>query len=761
MKNKLLLSVMLLLGVSSMNAGTFISGTMLHGGNTRKYIIYVPTIYTTQHIKVPLLVGLHGNGDVVTNFSQICMSSIADTANYIVVYPQALPDPVLGTNAWHSGAGTLSPPYEVNSTIDDVGFINRLVDSVIANYQIDTNRMYVFGFSFGGFMTNKMAASSAKRFSAAACVSGERGNYNTSIPAVPVPYLHFHGTADSVITYYGNTASFPPLGVTPDSTTKFWAIKNGCSLTPVIDTMPNLSADGLTFIRYTYSNISNSNKAILYKVVNGVHTWYSRPTNDLDYCQTIWAFFRQYSKTVSTTPTPTASFTVSDTTVCNGSSLTFTSTSTASSGSLDSIRWTILGGIPSTGTTTIITSVFNTTASYIITLKAYKSGNVSTVTKSVRVKPIPSVSVTSPSICSGQTAQPVASGAATYNWTGGLTAVSNPTTPALTTTTTYTVTGTTNGCTKTAVSTVTVKPLPSVSVTSPSICSGQTAQLIASGAATYSWTGGLTAVSNPTTPILTGNTTYTVTGTTNGCTKTAVATVTVKPLPSVSVTSPSICSGQTAQPIASGAATYSWTGGLAAVSNPTTPILTGNTTYTVTGTTNGCTKTAAATLTVKPLPSTPTIIQRNDSLICSVTGTSYNWYKNGAFFISTNIPKLKLTQNGTYTVEVVGANTCVSARSGNFNAVITGIKNNKLQIDYAVVPNPSNGIFEIRISGTANKHYQLSIYNLSGQEIISEDIDIRVGQNIKQIDAGSIEKGFYFLSLTGDDGINTQRIIIK
>lgn len=46
----------------------------------------------------------------------------------------------------------------------------------------------------------------------------------------------------------------------------------------------------------------------------------------------------------SNNPTPTASFTASDTTVCAGSNLTFTSTSTASSGSVDSVRWSIPGG---------------------------------------------------------------------------------------------------------------------------------------------------------------------------------------------------------------------------------------------------------------------------------------------------------------------------------------------------------------------------------------------------------------------------------
>jgi hypothetical protein len=155
-----------------------------------------------------------------------------------------------------------------------------------------------------------------------------------------------------------------------------------------------------------------------------------------------------------------------------------------------------------------------------------------------------------------------------------LAAISNPITSILTTTTTYTVTGTTNGCTGTAVSTVTVKPNPIVSVNSPSICNGQTTSLTASGATTYSWTGGLSANATPTTPILTTTTTYTVTGTTNGCTGTAVSTVTVKPKPTITVNSPSICRGHgTANltAIVSGASSYSWTGGLTPTSNPITP----------------------------------------------------------------------------------------------------------------------------------------------------------------------------------------------
>ncbi len=179
--------------------------------------------------------------------------------------------------------------------------------------------------------------------------------------------------------------------------------------------------------------------------------------------------------------------------------------------------------------------------------------------------PTVTASATPSSICTGASTTLGASGANTYSWSGGLgSGASKTVTP--TSTTTYTVTGTsTAGCTGTATVSVTVNPLPTVSASasSPSICNGATSVLTASGANTYSWSGGLgSGASKTVTP--TSTTTYTVTGTsTAGCTGTATVSVTVNPLPTVSASasSPSICNGQTSVLTASGANTYSWSGG--------------------------------------------------------------------------------------------------------------------------------------------------------------------------------------------------------
>ena len=133
-----------------------------------------------------------------------------------------------------------------------------------------------------------------------------------------------------------------------------------------------------------------------------------------------------------------------------------------------------------------------------------------------------------------------------------------------------------NGCVGTGTLSVVVNPLPIVTVNSVAICNGQqVANLTSSGATSYSWSLG-TSPSTGSAVIATptSTTSYTVTGTdVNGCSNTAVATVTVNPLPIVSVsnTGPYCLSG-TIQLNASGGTSFSWTGPLgysSAVQNPT------------------------------------------------------------------------------------------------------------------------------------------------------------------------------------------------
>ncbi len=351
---------------------------------------------------------------------------------------------------------------------------------------------------------------------------------------------------------------------------------------------------------------------------------------------------------VTITSSSTTSVTVNSSTVCAGTSAILTATPSTAGGTFS---WT-----PGGQTTSSISVSPGSTTTYSVTYTL--AGCSGTNNGIVTVKPLPTVTVNSPTICVGQTASLTANGATTYTWNTGST--TNPLTVSPTTNTNFTVTGITNGCTNTAVSNVSVTSLPTVTVNSPIICSGQPATLIASGASSYSWNTGEatnTIIVSPT-----STTSFTVLGISVGCTNTVVASVSVTPLPTVTVNSPMICSGQTATLTANGAATYFWNTG--STTNPLTVSPTSNTNFTVTGTTNGCTNTAVAIISVTPLPS----VSVNSSTICAgLTATltangasTYTW-SNGANNGSLSDNPLTTT-NYTVTGEQLG---CINSATAN------------------------------------------------------------------------------------------------
>lgn len=276
----------------------------------------------------------------------------------------------------------------------------------------------------------------------------------------------------------------------------------------------------------------------------------------------------------------------------------------------------------------------SSTTTYTVTGTA-TNGCINTATVTVTVNPKPNVSAgANQNICIGSATTLSATGAINYSWTPstGLSCINcaNPTaSPSITTT--YTVTGTdNNGCTNTATVTVTVNPIPVVSATgSKTICPGDTSQLLATGAANYTWSPG-TGLSciNCLNPIASpGITTiYKVVGTTNGCSDSAFVTITVRPAPSVSAGSnKSICIGNSVALSATGANNYTWSPatGLSCVNcqNPIASPAT-TTTYTLTGADSiGCKGTNQVTVIVNP---SPNVDAGPDKTICDGASTQLN-----------------------------------------------------------------------------------------------------------------------------------------
>jgi len=343
--------------------------------------------------------------------------------------------------------------------------------------------------------------------------------------------------------------------------------------------------------------------------------------------------------TITVNPLPTVNAGL-DQTICAGASVTLNGVGA------DTYTW-------DNGVTNGVTFVPSATTTYTVTGTTLGCTDTDQVT--ITVNPLPTVNAgLDQTICAGATVTLNGSGAATYTWDNGVT---NGVAFAPASTTTYTVTGTLLGCTSTDQVTVTVNPLPTVNAgIDQTICVGGSVTLSGSGASSYTWNNGVT---NGVAFLPAGTTTYTVTGTTAaGCINTDQVTVNVNPLPIVNAgLDQTICAGTAVTLNGSGATTYSWDN---SVANGVafTPVTT--TTYTVTGTSLGCTNTDQVTVTVNPLP---TVNAGLDQTVCA--GTSVTLNGSGAATYSwnngiTNGVAFTPATTTTYTVTGTTAAGCVN-----------------------------------------------------------------------------------------------------
>ncbi|MBL7936159.1 MAG: T9SS type A sorting domain-containing protein [Bacteroidia bacterium] len=435
--------------------------------------------------------------------------------------------------------------------------------------------------------------------------------------------------------------------------------------------------------------------------------------------------------TVNDLPTVTAS--ASNSVICNGASTTL------NGGGASTYTWT--GGVTNntafTPTTTLTYTVTGTDA----------NGCENTTTQMVTVNDLPTISVTSASICAGSTGTVSASGADTYTWSTGSNSdviTDNPAATAV-----YTVSGTSvEGCIGTAVTaTITVGSAPSIVVNSETICAGSSVTLTANGVTTYTWSTGEnsnTIIVSPTT-----NTVYVVSGDLTGCSVNAsnTSTVTVNALPTLTVNSGAICSGASFTIVPDGALTYTYSGGSDVV------LPTADNSYTVTGTDgNGCENTAVSTVTVNALPvimatSTTTLLCTGETVTLSVTGaTSYTWSTTE----NTADIEVTPTSQTTYSVEGTDANGCSNTTTITQDvSLCTGIASiATTDASIYVYPNPNNGLFTIELINTS----KVTVTNALGQVIISETFE--AGKH--QIDINNETTGVYFVKVVEN---NKQQMI--
>ncbi|MFN8299780.1 MAG: T9SS type A sorting domain-containing protein [Chitinophagales bacterium] len=374
-------------------------------------------------------------------------------------------------------------------------------------------------------------------------------------------------------------------------------------------------------------------------------TYYLTVTQD--YCYGVGAV------QVNINPLPVASISPATSTLCAGSSTTLT----ASGGS--TYLWN-----DNTSTAALIVAP-SATSTYSVTVTDVNNCTAS-ASASVSVNSVPTASITPASIttCLNQPFSFTATGGSSYAWSDGSSTAQVSGSAANTGSYSVTVTDA-NQCTATAAASLTVNQLPSAGITpaQPSVCSGQSVTLTATGNGSYLWSDNSTGNTLSVSP--TTNTGYSVTVTDgNNCSASASTTVSVTNL-SAAITAngpTTFCSGGSVTLTATPAgASYLWSNG---GTNDNISV-TSSGTYNCSITLNGC-NAVSNDITITVIPSTVTVsIAASPSLnICTGgvsvldAGTGYDSYLWSTGSI-THLIAADVT--GTYTVTVTQGGCAATA----------------------------------------------------------------------------------------------------
>ena len=257
----------------------FFTDTLTHEGELRQYLTYVPEIYTSSGIARPLLFNFHGgSGSASGQVYTADFRPIADTANFILVYPQ-------GTfgSTWNSSLPT-NPRTKM--FVDDFGFVDAMIKKINSDYifGIDTTRVYATGYSNGADISLSLACVRSDKIAAVASVSGllDRHTAENSNP-LTVGVLSIHGTNDFSRPYeYGLDGYY----FTIDELNTYWSSINGFLGQPQKETY---DVAGLSVEHLKYGKMIEH-----YKVNGGDHIWLDITRDGFNTNQKIWNFLSRF-----------------------------------------------------------------------------------------------------------------------------------------------------------------------------------------------------------------------------------------------------------------------------------------------------------------------------------------------------------------------------------------------------------------------------------------------------------------------------------
>ena len=175
--------------------------------------------------------------------------------------------------------------------VDDVGYLEGLIDEAVQNYGADPDGVVIMGLSNGAFMSHRMACDSGSTIRAIVSLNGATwDDFANDCPDTGRPdILHVHSSADSVVLYNGGTMggnSYPSAVESTD----YWANRSGCdTYWTLLGTLDLTDSDNLNETdNFEHLNCASGNRVAHWKINGGSHV---PPLNTPDWAnQTLaWA----------------------------------------------------------------------------------------------------------------------------------------------------------------------------------------------------------------------------------------------------------------------------------------------------------------------------------------------------------------------------------------------------------------------------------------------------------------------------------------
>jgi polyhydroxybutyrate depolymerase len=261
----------------------------------RPYDSVIPDSYDASK-PTPLVILLHGyaTGGLAEE-ALFQLTPGAQEHGFLYAYPDGTPD---SSNHRFWNATDACCNFD-HVDVDDVAYVNAIIDDMSAQYNVDPKRIFLIGHSNGGFMSHRFACDRTPRVAAIVSLAGaEWKDPARCVPTDTVSVLQVHGDQDQEIGYDGGvtqdhtgaTFAYPSA----HDTVATWAAKNGCadSLTTVgtLDVDVNIPGNETTQERYT--GCKNGAVVELWTVHGAGHT----PGLSSTWRDLVWGFMSAHPK---------------------------------------------------------------------------------------------------------------------------------------------------------------------------------------------------------------------------------------------------------------------------------------------------------------------------------------------------------------------------------------------------------------------------------------------------------------------------------